>query len=177
MTKPQIKLLSTAFARHKLEEDQLRLILRNIGHVESRKDLSNTGLEDVMAFLEARGFPKGRYWRMQVENRGRFANSRQRWEIQRLALGREELLQTLVIQQSYGRVSDASKLRPREAAGVIEALKAILAREFVTIGAVPMGNATAAAGAFRKDILTPSHVPSPPVCDSMVPLSEEEIPF
>jgi len=48
---------------------------------------------------------------------------------------------------------------------------------FVAIGAVPMGNAPAAAGAFRKETLLPSDVQPPPVCDSTATLSEDEIPF
>jgi len=131
MTPNQIKLVHTAATRiyGREYEPEYRIVLKNIGGVRSCKDLSNSGLEDVMAFFEGLGFPPGQRWRTIIANRGRFATIRQAWEIRRLAAGREELLNTLVIQQSCGRVSEASKLRPRQAAGVIEALKAILARE------------------------------------------------
>ncbi len=50
-----------------------RLLLRNVGGVESAKDLDNGGVEDVMAVLEDLGFdshPAGKtYWRDKITDR------------------------------------------------------------------------------------------------------------
>jgi hypothetical protein len=57
-----------------LTDQAYRTLLRSVAGVESCKDLSNAGVEDVMAILEGQGFdshPGGKtYWRDKVDRRG-----------------------------------------------------------------------------------------------------------
>jgi len=136
MTKDQIKLIHVAKGKVNLSEEQYRMMLRNLGNVDSCKDLTNETFEDCMAFLEDCGF-LGNYWRNKVITRGSFASSRQVWMIQELHADYEYAcepngphyeLSGLAARCSDDRTRDLSRLTPAEAYGLIEQLKSMIAR-------------------------------------------------
>jgi hypothetical protein len=97
------------------------------GGVESSKDLSQAGFEDVMAVLEDSGFSDSRqggtYWRDKVRDRGQAGNARMVHLIRELAEKSVYPLDRLAWRQSGGRTEDVEQLTPREAWMLIEMLK------------------------------------------------------
>ncbi|MEI8197314.1 MAG: phage protein GemA/Gp16 family protein, partial [Phycisphaerae bacterium] len=75
MTPDQIRMIHTASTRVKHNRAQYESMLRNVGGVETCKDLTNETFEDCMAFLEDCGF-EGHYWRDKVAMRGSRASTR-----------------------------------------------------------------------------------------------------
>lgn len=155
MTNEQIKLIHVAARQVGLiDQDgdaaRYRLMLSNVGGVESSKQLTNEGLEDCMALMEDMGFsmqrerqierasfmgvkgsirPQSTYWRDRVARRSRFANSRMVWKILELAKEQRYELAAMCRRTSEGRVDDPEQLTPREAWNLIEGFKAIMDRE------------------------------------------------
>ena len=143
MTKDQIKLIHVAKGKAGLSEEQYRMMLRNLGNVDSCKDLTNETFEDCMAFLEDCGFP-GDKWRNTVINRGSFANSRAVWFIRQLYIQYEAAREPhepyynfrgLVGRMSKDRTFDPSRLTPAEAYKLTEALKQMIQR--LACGEIP----------------------------------------
>jgi hypothetical protein len=153
MTPKQLQLIHTAARSLGIEEGEYRLILLNIGHVHSSKDLTQVGLEDVMAHFEERGFRQNRcgrihpfYWRQIRDNRIAFADSRQVHMIGALHAELEQgyTLEGLCMRHTHGRTDRPEKLTPREASNLIEALKAMKARADAEPDALqPVGAETA----------------------------------
>jgi len=139
MTPDQIKAVKISQKKAGLDDASYRLVLQNVGHVESCKDLDNTGFEDVMATLEDR-HGDGTYWRERVAARGRIANPRQVHKIHelfnqyraaaaaRIAFTDQYKLPGLVRGHSNGATEDPARMRPWQAWNLIEALKKIIAR-------------------------------------------------
>ncbi len=139
MTPQQLKLIHVARRATGMSEEDYRTGLRSIAHVESSKNLTNIGFEDMLAWFESCGFRDtqhhAHFWRDIVDRRSSFANSRQLHEIARLysalstqhsALGLPVYtLASLVEHQCNDRTHEPSKLTPAEANNLIEAIKAI----------------------------------------------------
>jgi hypothetical protein len=132
-TRPQIIAIQKARRALQLDEADYRLILRNTGRAESSKDLSNAGVEDVMAVFEDMGHqshPAGKsYWRDKVAARGGIANARQLHLIGQLAESSRYSLPALCARFSGGRTDCVEQLTPREAWQLTEMLKKSNARE------------------------------------------------
>jgi hypothetical protein len=159
MTPAQIKILRTAVSRLGIEDGEYRLILRNLGHVDSCTRLTPEGFEDVMAHLEKRGFPAGHYWRNKVENRGNFADSRQAWLIRKLAESSPYPLAALCKKFSAERTGEPSKLTPSEANRLVEMLKASNARHEGTEPRRHEG--PEGSGTGYQPVIPPSPTPTP----------------
>lgn len=116
-----------------LTDPAYRTILRSVAGVESSKELSNVGVEDVMAVMEGMGFashPQGpAYWRNKVSARGTFTNARMVHKINELAGQQRYELSAQVSKFSGGRSERPEDLRPHEAWALIEMLKAAVKRE------------------------------------------------
>ncbi len=129
----ELKLIHLAYRQAGLDEAQYHLILRNVAGVESAKELTQTSLEDVMATLEDSGFrhagKPADYWRSKVAMRGSFCGARMEGKIKALAAQQTYDLPGLCRRFSDDRVARVDKLMPREAHRLIEALKAICARQ------------------------------------------------
>jgi len=129
----ELKLIHMAYRQAGLEEEHYRMILRNVAGVESAKLLSQTDLENVMAVLEDSGFrhagKPADYWRSKVALRGSICGERMVRKIEDLAAGQKYDLAGLCRRVSAERVARVDKLMPREAYQLIEALKAICARQ------------------------------------------------
>lgn len=114
-------------------ETRYRLLLRNVGGVESASDLDNPGVEDVMAVLEDMGFdghPAGKtYWRDKVRARGSFCGARMAFRIRELTDEQRYELAGLCRRFSGDRTYDVERLYPREAWKLIEMLKAVAKRQ------------------------------------------------
>jgi hypothetical protein len=137
-TPAQIRAIHQGQRFCRLNEQQYRTLLRNVGNVESSTDLDNAGVEDVMAVLEDLGFnrhPGGpRYWRDTVGQRAGGASCPRRMahKIRELAArpgGIRYDLAALCRQHSAQRTGDVEQLLPREAWKLIEMLKAVVVRE------------------------------------------------
>lgn len=169
MTKSQIILLQTARRQLRLDEAEYRLILRNVGGVDSCKDLSNQGFEDVMAFFEGRGFEyRGQasvHFRRKLETRGRVADARQLHKIAELASQTQYKLPGLCLRFSDGRTDQPEQLAPAEAHRLIEMLKAVLNRQADPPRAQD-------SPLFAHSPATPAPVPA-----GFQPCSEDEIPL
>ena len=116
-----------------LTDAAYRVLLRNVGGVESSKDLDNPGVEDVMAVLEDLGFtghPMGAtYWRNKVRLRGSECGARMAHKIRELAAMSRYALEVMVEKFSDGRTCIVERLHPREGWKLIEMLKAAEKRE------------------------------------------------
>jgi hypothetical protein len=131
MSPRQLQLIHAARRQLNLEDSDYRTILRSIGHVESSKDLSNQSFEQVMGFLEARGFggPGAHYWQDKAASQGVLADARQIHLIEQLAVQVPHYkLGGLVMRFSQDRTDKPEQLKPREAYNLIECLKSIIAR-------------------------------------------------
>lgn len=136
MTNLQLKILHIARREVGIDEPDWRTILRSIGHVQSSKDLTNSDFEDVMAYLEGRGYrhpgKPADYWRSTIDARGTAADRRQVFLIEKLIDGSGYELAGLCHRFSDGRTDDVSHLRPREAHNLIEMLKNVKSRRSTT---------------------------------------------
>lgn len=154
ITAPQIKALRTTVSRAGLDEAGYRLMLKNLGDVDSCKQLTQETYEDCMAILEDQTDSKDIYWREKVRLRGTFANSRLVHKINELfsayetaatALGippDKQLKRPGLVESASGnRTNSPSGLTPHEAWRLIETLKAIVARArpFAAPPAPPVG--------------------------------------
>ncbi len=132
-TPSQLRTIHSGARRVGLTDPAYRVLLRNVGGVESSKDLDNPGIEDVMAVLEDLGFtghPGGdHYWRDKVRTRGSECGARMARKIRELAAGGRYALEAMVERFSDGRTAVPEKLHPREGWKLIEGLKAIQQRE------------------------------------------------
>lgn len=132
-TLSQIKTIQTGRQVVGLTDAAYRTLLRSVAGVESCKDLSNPGVEDVLAVLEGMGFdshPSGKtYWRDKVDRRGSRANERMVQKIREMAPHQRYSLPALASRQSGGRTEDVEQLLPREAWMLIELLKATCQRD------------------------------------------------
>jgi hypothetical protein len=184
MTKSQIILLQTARRAAGLAHDpDWRLVLKNVAGVASSKDLSNAAFEDVMAFLEERGFEHPAYganhFTNKVQSRGCRADDRQAYLIEQLAQESHYRLPGLCMRFSDGRTEDPRKLTAAEASQLIEMLKAVKSRlqSRDRQGATP--------SLFEPQIsqmtqIKKTPLPSVKSVQSVVsdpPMTEEEIPF
>lgn len=120
----QIKLVQIARRQLGLEEADYRLILRNLGGVESTTKLTHRGMEDVMAFFEARGFVDRLhgpgYWQRQRDAEG----GREIRLIKQLAAESAYPLAALCQRHSHHRTSELTELNAMERYELIEMLKA-----------------------------------------------------
>ena len=139
ITTDQIRTIKTAQRQLKMDDGQYRILLRNIGGVDSCKNLDQKSFEDVMATFESMGFvgPRKNYWSDIVLRRGSFASSRQVHRIQELCCDYESMrgptdphyeLGGLVFNASGGKTRDPSRLLPKEAHNLIEQLKSMIDR-------------------------------------------------
>jgi hypothetical protein len=148
ITPQQIKLIHIAATRAALNRQQYKLLLRNVGDVESCKQLSQASYEDCMAVLEDSGFKdteRGEhYWRGMVERRADRCSSRMAFMIHKLAADPAFTydLGGFCLRMSIQRTADPLLLTPREAWNVIEAMKQILDREPGVIAQVAGGEAS-----------------------------------
>jgi phage gp16-like protein len=150
MNPKQLKLIHIAKRDVDLNDEQYRTLLRNVAHVESSKDLTNTQFEDVMATLEDLGFSYERanhrsratftgsggscarvestYWRDKVAARGRGTGERVLWKINTLAAGLPIDLPGFCWNMT-GRTDDVKQLTGQEAYKLVEALKSMHDRQ------------------------------------------------
>jgi hypothetical protein len=134
MTPLQLKILHIAKRDRGIDEADWRTILRSIARVQSSKDLTNAGFEDVMAYLEAQGYRQpGKpetYWRSRSGQREREeVTSRQVHMIGALAREAGIGMEGFCRRMSNGQTDQPELLSYQEAYNVIEALKAIIARK------------------------------------------------
>ena len=135
ITKKQIQIIHIAKSKLGLEDEDYRLMLRNIGKVggekPSCKGLSQRGFEDVMAFMEKLGaeVSTGDYWQRRQEDRGRFADPRTVYRIGQLAVRQQYDLKAMCRKFSDNRTEHPSKLTPQEAHKLVEMLKSVVNRE------------------------------------------------
>lgn len=125
-TPAQLRLVHVAARKAGLNDAQYRTLLSNAGGVQSSRDLTQAGFEDVMAVLEDLGFADDKgatYWRDQVEARGQRGTARMVHKIRELATRSVYPLERLVERHSDGRTRDVEQLTPREAWRLIEMLK------------------------------------------------------
>jgi hypothetical protein len=143
-----LRLFHTALRKLGYGEELKRLILRNVGGVESSKDLDLIAFEDVMATLEDAGFRhQGKpetYWRDIVARRGSFCGSRMEFRIRELAAQQPYDLEGLCRRFSQDRVSRVDKLTPQEGHTLLTALNHIVSRP--TAGATGVDLRAKAAG-------------------------------
>jgi hypothetical protein len=120
------------------------LVLINLGRCKvegailpSSKDLSPTGFERVMAFLEGEqeklGATVGTYWRDIDRRRGHYLSTRQEWQVREgyfalQQIGTEYTLDGLVKRITAGRVAQVHDMNPSEAQKMIEMIKGIIQR-------------------------------------------------
>lgn len=131
-TTPQLKVLHVA-ARHVgliqgNDAVRWRLLLRNVGDVESSKQLDNAGVENVMAVLEDMGFVDFRgpgYWGGKVRRRNCECGERMARKIETMAAESRYPVGPMCRRMSKGRTDFVGELTPREAWELIEAYKAI----------------------------------------------------
>jgi hypothetical protein len=133
MNPGQIANVHIAKSQLKLSDGEYRLILRNLGGVESSKDLTNQSLEKLMAFFEDRGFrqkdqPQD-YWRRKYHAQGQFCGERMVHLIHQLSQQVKYPLDSLVAKASKGRTARAEELNPAEANQLVEMLKSMAGRE------------------------------------------------
>ena len=116
----EYRLLQVARKQAGLDEEQYRMVLRNVAGVESAKSLSQADLENVLAVFEDGGFrhagKPGDYWRMKVATRGSLCGARVVNKILALVGGVPYDLAGLCRRVSGERVSRVDKLT-RQAAG------------------------------------------------------------
>src|SRR5437867_2629735 len=117
LTKKQLQLIHVAKRQLRLDDDDYRAILRAKGGVDSSKDLSAQGFEDVMAQFEHMGFRNssthgdvGDYWRKRQFHRGIFANARQVRLIRQLAARQRYALDAVCLRMSKDRTDVPEKL-------------------------------------------------------------------
>ncbi len=157
-TPDQIKLVRIAQRDRKLTDPAYRVMLLNVAGVRSTTELTNEGVEDVMDVLEGLGFADrvhgAGYWGGKVAARGRFANARMVHKIRSLAESVDRYpLAAMCHNQSDGRVDAPELLTPREAWRLIEAYKAIGAREAgLPTAAVPPPGPPAAEADADDDV-------------------------
>jgi hypothetical protein len=157
LERKQLGMIHVAAKKAGLDDPAYRLVLANVAGVESAKDLSQGGFEDVMAVLEDL-HGEGTYWRATVAARGRFANRRLVRKIEELhgeyvrAAERAGVdpaerykLPGLVAGACGERTRDPARLAPYQAYNLIEQLKKIIARTAPAAPA-PVPAATVAAG-------------------------------
>lgn len=133
MNQGQIANVHIAKSQLKLNDQEYRLILRNVAGVASSKDLDNQKLEKVMAFFEERGFRQkdqpADYWRRKYHAQDYFAGERLCHKIQELSSHVKYAIDALVAQVSKGRTARAEELTPAEGNNLVEMLKSIAARK------------------------------------------------
>ncbi|HUO10075.1 MAG TPA: phage protein GemA/Gp16 family protein [Phycisphaerae bacterium] len=161
----ELRLVHMACRQAGLEDAAYRLILRNAAGVESAKQLSQAGFEDVMAILEDSGFRHAGkpvdYWRSKVARRGSIAGERMVWKIMRLVgQGCHYQLPGLCKRVSGDRVERVDRLTPREAYNLIELLKAVNERGSTAIGAAEEASSPAVARSEAGTASGPSLVPA-----------------
>jgi len=137
-TTPQLKILHVAARQVGLivgsDAVRWRLLLRNVGGVESSKQLDNAGVEDVMAVLEDMGFVDLRgagYWAGKVRRRNCECGERMARKIETMAAESRYPVGPMCRRMSKGRTDFVGELTPREAWELIEAYKATEERERV----------------------------------------------
>lgn len=119
------------------DEGQFRMALLNVGGVRpdcngrvSSKALDQAGFEQMMAMLEDMGFRdvsgKPDHWRSRVNG---LATTRQVFEIKRLGAESRYSIESLCQRATGGKCTSPEQLTPKQAHGLIEALKNIGARE------------------------------------------------
>lgn len=110
-----------------------RLILRNVGGVDSCKDLTNPSFEKVMAFFEQMGFKDNRggpgYWSNKANRQGELVNERIVFKIRALAQGQPYDIGALCRRFSNHRTDQLHQLTPGEAYALVEMLKAVHERD------------------------------------------------
>lgn len=131
MTPAQLKILHIARRQVGLDEASYRLYLRNVGKVESSKDLTHKAFERMMALMEDLGFVDSRngpgYWSGKagaIVNGG--ITDRQKRLIEQLAADANYHLPGFV-QRMTGQ-EDVNACSFYQAANLIEAFKQILKR-------------------------------------------------
>jgi hypothetical protein len=136
MTPKQIQLLQIARRQVGLDEERYRLLLKNVGGVDSCKDLTNEALEEVMAVLEDMGFvttfhgvENKDYWREKIRRRGHFADDRVIFRLVEQSKNAVYPLAGMVLRAAGGRTDDPKKLHPYEAANLLEAYRPIHRRK------------------------------------------------
>jgi phage gp16-like protein len=132
-TKAQIQIVQIARRQVQLNEPQYRMLLANVAGVQSTKDLTNEDVERVMDVMEGMGFEDSKhgagYWGRKAARIGFAANDRMIRKIETMAAETKYPLAALVHRFSSKRTDQVQQLLPREAWQLIEALKAIIARE------------------------------------------------
>ena len=133
MTPLQIKLIHVAKRQVSMDEPQYRLLLLNVGGVETCKDLSKHGFESVMAVFEDMGFRSNTPGHGPTFYRDRFKISKASPEMQHkifeLDAASRYSLPGLCLRCSNLRTDAVGELTPREAWNLIEMLKASIQRE------------------------------------------------
>jgi hypothetical protein len=168
MTNLQLKILHIARREIGIDEPDWRTILRSIGHVQSSKDLTNSDFEDVMAYLEGRGYRQpgkpADYWRQTIDARGTAADRRQVFLIEQLIPSSGYELAGLCHRFSDGRTDDVSHLRPREAHGLIEMLKAVGKRSEIRDQRSEIRDQKSAHLDLTSDLCPLTSGPTPDLC-------------
>ena len=130
----QIKLIHVAAAQifGRDSKERYRMLLRNVGDVDSSTRLSPEAFEDCMAVLEDMGFSglgSPTYWRDKVKLRGMYGNERMARKIHAMAAECRYELPALCLRFSHHRTEQVELLDPREQYSLIEMLKAVEKRE------------------------------------------------
>jgi hypothetical protein len=150
LTGKEIGMVHLASNKAGLTREQYGLVLRNTGGVESSKDLSQEGLENVMAVFEDAGFrhagKPSDYWRSKVALRGSYCGARMERLLENLAARQKYDLAGLCRRFSGDRVCRVDKLTPMEAHRLANALRDIVAREEAAAGAAIEGSGKGAGG-------------------------------
>ena len=131
-TPTQTKLIHVAAKQVGLNDTRYRMLLRNLGDVDSSKKLTPQAFEDCMAVLEDMGFRgsgAANYWREKVRLRGMFGNERMARKIHAMATECRYSLPALCLRFSLQRTDQVERLDPREQYALIEMLKDVQARE------------------------------------------------
>jgi hypothetical protein len=133
MTSDQIKLIHVARRQVKIDEPQYRLLLRNVGGVDSSKDLGKHGLEAVMAVFEDMGFRSTMHGPTFYRDRFRSsaASPEQLHKLRQMADASRYPLAAMCRRFSAGRTDQVEQLTPTEAWQLIEMYKAEADREAV----------------------------------------------
>jgi hypothetical protein len=128
-TKGQIIAIQTAKRALKLSDPAYRMILRNVGGVESSTLLTNEAFDQVMAVFEESGFqshPAGpTYWRDKAARGG----DRAAWKLRQLAGQTGIDAEGFSARMSKKRTRTPESLTPRERYNAIEGLKKIAQRD------------------------------------------------